>query len=168
MEKQIKGHMSISRVAATTAPLPAVPSVKRVDSLHVERSQEFSRLGRYVWQRMGELGMRKQLDLVHEPGLSKSTVSRILRDDDFRPHVDTLRVLAERLDVDANELILFVHGEAEPAAAGAPIHPRAAELNRMLAADSGLPPAEREQLDALTDRVMALYRQHMRSPRRSA
>jgi hypothetical protein len=121
-----------------------------------------------ILRRMVELGLTRQQDLVR-PGLSGSTVSRLIYSDDIKPDTGTLTLLAEVLKLDANELVLFVHGSGESSAAVLdsvrPLHIRAAELDQMLADGSPLSVAERQFLDDMVNQLMDPYRKKMRRKR---
>ncbi len=128
-------------------------------------------LGALLLNRMTELGMRYQADLVRQAAdlghkLSDSTVSRLLYND-FHPDPPTLRALAAALDIDLTALVLYVYGidggEVRPALDGA--HPLAVEIGRMLAGDSPIPAADREMAATILDRVVEPYRPLMRRRR---
>lgn len=132
-----------------------------------------------VLERMTALGMQRQVDLVRasdaiasdiglDTGISESTASRLIYSDNYMPDRDTLALLARTLQVDFDELILFVHGgpgRQAPSTVGHMLHPLAVELNQMLAEDSGVPDEDRAALEALTERIHAPLRKFMRRRR---
>ncbi len=136
------------------------------------KDREPTRLGQLILQRMTDLGMRRQAELVRRAAgigwkLSDSTVSRLIYNDASFDR-ETLLGLAHTLDLDPSWLVLYAYGltdidamrDAPPA-----VHPRAVEIEQMLADDSPLPAGDREILDTILDRVIASYRPLMRSRR---
>ncbi len=124
-------------------------------------AKELTPLGELILRRMAEIGMQRQNELAARSGIADSTISRLLHTEQRRAHIPTLRKLAEGLDLDANALVAFVY-DGDPTEPVAGPHPLAAEIARMLAADSPLPVGERDLLVVLLDRVVAPVRPLMR------
>jgi transcriptional regulator with XRE-family HTH domain len=176
------------RVRRATGPTgelaPAATSARpyAVDSFHVRKARQPTRLGELILSRMTDLGMQRQVDLVRasttiapsiglDTGISDSTVSRLIYTDDYMPDRDTLALLARTLRVDFDELVLFVFRGAEgqkPAVVGEQIHWLAAELNRILTDDSPEHADDRAAIEDLVDRVIEPTRKWMRRKHRSA
>ncbi|MER7280480.1 helix-turn-helix transcriptional regulator [Dactylosporangium sp. NPDC000244] len=117
--------------------------------------------GRYLTRRMNELGFKTKADLADRAGVSRSTITRLFSNADYRPDIHNMRRLAGALEVDPEVLVAAIYGEAAPAEPAA-IHPLAAELGRMLAEDSPLSVSTRALQEVLVDQVMEGGRREMR------
>jgi transcriptional regulator with XRE-family HTH domain len=169
------------RRAVRPARRPGVSRVARsdpLDSFHVRKVREPTRLGRFILERMAAHGMQRQVDLVRasdqvaesvgaDSGISDSTVSRLLYSDSYMPDRDTLVVLAATLQVDYRGLVLFVYEQSAgpPEATSEPIPPLALEIGRMLAQTSPVPEERRKALEVLLGRVIDPERKYMRRRR---
>lgn len=130
-------------------------------------SRNPTRLGRYIEDRMTELGLRRQVDLVAAIEAtggkgSDSTVSRLINQEGMLPDRSTLLALAGALQVDPKELVLFVYDLGDqPTAPPAP-HPLASEIDRMLDPKSPLSEKDRERTADFIDQIMEPLRPRMR------
>lgn len=134
-----------------------------VDFTLVRRVKEPTRLGRYVLSRMRDVGMTKQVDLVRasgtdpatgRPHISESTVSRIILSDEYIPNRDTIVALAKALRVDPKALLLFIFELGDTPATQTPLHPRAAEVDRLLGDASRLSDEDKALYDTMIARLI--------------
>lgn len=150
-------------------PAPSRPGIDRpLRSLSVSKvEREPSRLGAYILNRMSELGMARQVDLVRATGgnISESAVSRIITQPNYFPDHKTLEYLADGLRIDRRSLILFAYGLED----GAPrrentggIHPLAMRLDRVLQSDGGASDDDRRTVEIIVDRVITPIEDDMR------
>ncbi len=144
-------------------------TTRQVQSFPVSKvEREQSRLGGYIARRMRELGMTRQVELVHASGLSESLISRIFTQPNYFPNHESLEQLARGLQVRKRDLILFAYDleDDEPTPEIAEnIHPLAVELSRMLDPESPLTDDDRNALNIIIDRVIAPHRRDMRRRR---
>lgn len=118
--------------------------------------------GRYLQQRMNDLGYKTKADLANAADVSPSTITRLFKRAEYRPDIDVMRRLARGLHVEHDDLVAAIYGEtavAEPAV----MHPLAAELARMLAVDSPLSDPSRQTVEVLVDRAIEPSRREMRT-----
>jgi transcriptional regulator with XRE-family HTH domain len=112
-------------------------------------------------------------DFARAAGVSASAVSRWLAGA-ARPSVRMVEQIAAVLGIEASDLVGLAHPElrgngqvVKAAVPAARSHPLARELDRMLADNSPLPAAERENLSTVVDGVMDRYRRYLRKRRAS-
>jgi hypothetical protein len=112
---------------------------------------------------MADVGMVKQVDLVRasgtdpatgRPRISESTVSRLILSEEYIPNRDTLVALADALRVDPKALVLFVFELGDTPAAQQPLHPRAAEVDRLLGPASRLTDEDKTLYDTMIGRLI--------------
>lgn len=122
-----------------------------------------SALGELLINRMGEVGMTRQRDLSIAAGVSPSSIHRVMFGT-MRPGVDVLHRIAQALDLNPDQLVKFVYGSRPgPGEPDRPtLHPRVAELQRMLDPESPLTDEDRKLLEILVDRIMDPHRRDMR------
>ncbi len=134
-----------------------------VDFTPGRRVKEPTRLGRYVLSRMADVGMTKQVDLVRasgtdpatgRPRISESTVSRLILSEEYIPNRDTIIALAEALRVDPKALLLFIFDLGDTPATAKPLHPRAAEVDRLLGDGSRLSDDDKVFYDTMIARLI--------------
>ncbi len=118
--------------------------------------------GRYLTQRMNDLGFRTKADLADTANVSRSTITRLFKNADYRPDVDVMRRLARGLQVEHDTLVAAIYGE-EAAPAAAELHPLAAELSRMLTPESPLSESTKALQELLVDLASELGRKQMRT-----
>jgi transcriptional regulator with XRE-family HTH domain len=117
--------------------------------------------GQYLTRRMAEVGYKTKSDLADRAGVSRSTITRLYSNPEYRPDIHNMRRLAGALDVDPEVLVAAIYGESTPTEP-ADLHPLAAELGRMLADDSPLSVSGRALHELLIDRAMEPARAEMR------
>ncbi len=125
-----------------------------------QRDGDVSEFGHYLLARIADRGSRSPTSFAREAGIEPSIVHRWIAGK-VVPTPETLRRAAPVLKVPFAELL----GVALAMPAGPDVevpHPLAAEITRMLAADSPLPVGERDLLVVLLDRVVAPVRPLMR------
>lgn len=112
---------------------------------------------------MRDVGMTKQVDLVRasgtdpatgRPRISESTVSRLILSEEYIPNRDTIVALAEALRVDPKALLLFIFELGDTPADRQPLHPRAAEVDRLLGAASRLSDDDKAFYDTMIGRLI--------------
>jgi transcriptional regulator with XRE-family HTH domain len=116
-------------------------------------------------------GVTSQADIARAANVGASLLSKWFRGEET-PSLDSLTKLATLPGAKLNDLLRLTgrvddDGAAPLVTTMRPVHPRARELDDMLAVESPLAVAEREVLETLVDRVMDPYRRTMRR-RRSA
>lgn len=127
-----------------------------------DKTQTTTPAGRYLTQRMEDLGFKTKAELADTAGVSRSTITRLYSNPDYRPDIHNMRRIATALDVDPEVLVAAIYGEA-PATPPSNQPPLAAELTRMLGDDSPLAEDSRLILTLLVDRVLELGRRQARS-----
>lgn len=128
-----------------------------------EQQNEKTPAGRYLKTRMEQVGYRRKVDLADAAGVSPSTITRLFSVPTYRPDVENVRKLAAALQVGPDQLMAGMAGEATTPAEAPQLHPLAAELGRMLAADSPLPVSTRLVQEVLVDRALEPARREMRT-----
>lgn len=109
-------------------------------------------------------------EVKRRTGVSLSTVSRWINDD-ARPTVDNLTLLAPLLSVGRSELLLRAGYSPDPEVAAAPlsevrvVDPLAAEIDRMLDPASPLTEEDRHTLRILLERMVEPHRKVMKRRR---
>lgn len=124
--------------------------------------EEKTPAGRYLKRRMAELGFQRKADLADTAGVSRSTITRLFSNADYRPDIDNLRKLATALEVEPDALTAEIYGEATPPKP-VQMHPLAAELARMLATGSPLAEEARSTLEAIVEVAVQSRRREMRN-----
>lgn len=96
-------------------------------------------------------------------GTDPSVVLRWLSEEQ-RPTIRSIERIAPVLGRSINELVLAAYPDrlSGPAPDAPPVHPLAHELARMLADDSPIPPADRQALETVLDRLLDPYRKVLR------
>lgn len=120
-----------------------------------EAAEEF---GAYLANAIASAGYPNPTSFAREVGISPSSVSRWIAGKE-RPTVRLLERIAPTLQVDIRSLVALAYPEA--VADDAPrreIPPLAAELGRMIGAESPLPEADQTYLRDMVDRLIAPYR----------
>lgn len=105
-------------------------------------------------------------DFARAAGVHPSVVSRWVKGE--RPTLRLLERVAPTLRVSVRQLVSVAYpGEDEFVPDGPAPHPLALDIERLLAADSPMPDAEREVLATLIEHVVSPYRRYLRKRRAS-
>lgn len=131
-------------------------------------AKEPTELGRWLLDEMERRNL-SQTALAGSMGIAQATISRWILTD-IQPERDKIMRLADALALTAAELaelsaitgLNLAADSDRPALAAPAMHPLAAEVARMLAADSPVVGEDRRVLELLLERVVDPYRKVMR------
>jgi transcriptional regulator with XRE-family HTH domain len=154
-----------TRPGQRPGPPTYLSHVNGLDSFHVRKNRVATPLGQLLLKRGAELGLRKQVDLARECGVSESTAGRLLYDQANFDR-DTLKRVANALGLDVDAVVRLADGgEVE---APVPVvevgfrSPEGAELDRMLNPRSPLTDKQRDEIRLFFETMADRYRTVMR------